>query len=182
MLVMLCRAIALKKCCSYRGLQLAGWRLPACGSGQPHSRLGSLHVDQAGFMWFLPPAAPWRFRACFLSDGTAQRPTASWSSYGQVLLGQQSPFFLFIFFTLNAHMHSPLQNKWFGIKVQSCSNNRFNYLLRWEQKLNQQQLFRYGRYVPTAKVIFSPVLVFHEVTWPKDICTWDQMAQEKAST
>jgi len=36
--------------------------------------------------------------------------------------------------------------------------------------------------VSTAKTIFSSELAFHKATWPKGVCTCDQVTQGKVST
>lgn len=76
----------------------------------------------------------------------------------------------------SSHAHSPLQNKRFEMKVQSCSNNHINYLFRWGKRwvkssfADMEELL-----VSTAKIIFPTGLVFHKVTWPKGVCTCDQV-------
>lgn len=96
-------------------------------------------------------------------------------------------------FTLNAHwlshmqnlscMHSPLQNKLFGIKVQSHSNNHVNYLFCWGKSwVNNRFSDTEELLVSTANIIFSSGLVFHKTTWSKGVCPCNQVTQGKVST
>lgn len=66
-----------------------------------------------------------------------------------------------------SYVHSPLQNKRFGIKVQSCSNNRVNHLFRWDKRwVNNSFSDMEELLSSTAKIIFSSELVFHTATCP----------------
>lgn len=125
------------------------------------------------------------FWACFPMDQAAPRPTLSSCAKGRRLQPSQhlSGFVLPLECTLNllshkpssSRVHSPLQNKRFEMKVQSCSNNHINYLFRWgkwwvkSSSSDMEELL-----LSTAKMIFPKGLVFHKVTWPKGVCTHDQ--------
>lgn len=79
----------------------------------------------------------------------------------------------------SSHVHSPLQNKRFEMKGQSCSNNHIKYLFRWDKRWVKSSFSDIEEsenlLVSTAKSIFPTGLVFHKVTWSKSVCTHDQV-------
>ena len=195
---MLWRAIALKKCSSQR--LVFGWlkvttsmwvrsalqqtQICASGSGRSHA---------VPFLHSFP-------QLCLQGSGLASPSTRQFKGpHSAVKVKDRclqpshrpSGFFLHLKCPLNlfshmqnlSYVHSPLQNKRFGISVQSCSNNHVNYLFRWDKRwVNNAFSDMEEPLGSTAKIIFSSGLVFHKATWPRGVCTCNQVTQGKAST
>lgn len=169
-----------------RGFCWTGWRSPpACGSGQPSSSLRcvcSRQISCSPFHALLPTAAPRGFGLA--SSWTRQlqgphfcsrclQPSHHLSGF---VLPSECPLNLPSHTPNSPHVRSPLQIKHFEMKVQSCSNNHINYLFHWGKRWvkssssNMEELL-----VSVAKIIFPTGLFFHNVTWPKGVCTRDQV-------
>lgn len=158
------------------------------GQGSPTAALKcvwSRHSSRSPFQTLLPPAAPQGFG--LVSPWTVPRSTCCRRCQDRCLppaqhhlsgfvLPLECPLNLLSHMPSSSHVHSPLQNKRFEMKVQSCSNNHINYLFRWGKRwvkssfADMEELL-----VSTAKIIFPAGLVFHKVIWPKGVCTHNQV-------
>lgn len=95
-------------------------------------------LEQADLMQFLPTAAPQGFGLASPWTRQLQGPHSAVSVKDRCVPAALSGFVLPFECPLNllshtpnsSHVHSPLQNKRFEMKVQSCSNNHINYLFR----------------------------------------------------
>lgn len=182
-----------------RGLCLTGWRSPAaCGSGQPHSSLRC--VSEAGRSQAVPSKlsfpqlhlkvlgllSPWIRQlqgphSAAAAKGRCLQPSHHLCGF---VLPFECPLNLLSHTPNSSHVHSPLQNKRFEMKVQPCSNNHINYLFRWGKPWVKSRFSDMEELlVSTANIIFPTGLVFHKVTWPKGVCTREQVwLKTKAAT
>lgn len=195
---MLWRAIALKKCTSQRlasgwlKVTTGMWVRPAPQQAQVcASEPGRSHVVLP--LHSLPQLLLQGFRLASPCTGQLKGHHSAVEIKRRCLQHSHHSSGFFLHFKRLVHLlshmqnlpyvHSPLQNKRFGIKVQSCGNNCVNYLFHHDKRwVNTSFSDMEGLLVSTAKIIFSSGLVFHKATWPKVVCTCDQVTQGRAST